>query len=279
MSHESIIYLSIDDVIPFVNQSRERFDEGELTRLAEDIQANGQLQPGVAWFDAGRGKHVLICGERRWRAIRMAGLRTMTVKVIEGLLTPGQMLAINLSENIQRANLDAVERAKAFQRLAQLEGLNNKELAERTHVSVATVSRDLAILGLPDSLLARVQAGEIPTSVAYELSRIDDPAVQEELVLAVGTVSRDRFAELVRDRVGRRKTSPKAGRLTFKLAGVCVNLTAEQALTRVHLQAVGDRLRQEAKKLPPAPPGDGGDAAEDASYDTAGPAPATDKKG
>src|SRR5271166_6193462 len=142
MSNEDILDLPVEELIPCSIQSREYFDEGELIALAEDIKQNGQLQAGLAMFDAGRGKHVIICGERRWRAIKLAGLPTMAVRVITGNLTLGRMLAINLSENLQRASLNPVEKAKAFRRLAQLEGISSKQVAERMHVSVATVSRD-----------------------------------------------------------------------------------------------------------------------------------------
>ena len=110
MPDEEVLHVPVGEIIPFVNQSREVFDEAELLNLSEDIKARGLLQHGVAWFDAGRGKYVLICGERRLRAIMLAGLPSMAVKVIKGNLTPGQMLAINLSENLQRRNLNVVER-------------------------------------------------------------------------------------------------------------------------------------------------------------------------
>ena len=98
VEESEVIDVPVEEIIPFVNQSREIFDEAELLNLSENIKTNGQLQAGIAWFDAGRGKHVLICGERRWRAIMLAGLPTMAVKVIKGNLTPGQMLAINLRD-------------------------------------------------------------------------------------------------------------------------------------------------------------------------------------
>jgi ParB family transcriptional regulator, chromosome partitioning protein len=244
----------VEELIPFVNQSRETFDEGEISNLAKDIQARGLLQPGVAWFDPGRGKYVLICGERRWRAIKKAGQPTMTVKVIKGNLTQGQMLAINLSENLQRANLNTVERAKSFRRLAQLEGITSKQVAERMHVSDATVSRDLAILDLPEDLLSHIVTGRLSSSTAYELTRIDEPQAQRELAQAVLTsrMNRDQVAAAVRNRDGQeKKTRSNGDRRSFKLkGGVSVTVVKSgQALTEADLTSAIERLRRVLQEL------------------------------
>lgn len=252
MSDEEILDIPVGELIPFVHQSREVFDETELRSLAEDIKANGQLQPGVAWFDPGRGKYVLICGERRLRALKMALLPTMQVKVMQGNLTQGKMLAINLSENLQKASLNAVERAKSFQRLALLENLTSRQVAERMHVSDATVSRDLAILDLPELLQTQFSNGTLPVSVAAELRRVGDVQAQLELAAAItaGRMNRDQLIEVVRSRVGKKNVRPKASRLVVKHQGVCVTVTADRVLTRELVLATCDRIRQEGKKLP-----------------------------
>jgi ParB family transcriptional regulator, chromosome partitioning protein len=253
MSVAEIIHLLLEELVVFVNQSRQVFDEAELFNLSEDIKAKGQLQPGVAWFDAGRGKYVLICGERRYRAIKMAGLPTMAVTVIQGNLTLGEMLAINLSENLQRQNLSPLERARAFQRLAQLEELTSRQVAERMHVSDATVSRDLAILELPEVLQEQIGRGLLPASIAAELRRIDDPQAQRELADAIkaGRMNRDQLAEAVRSRVGKRASSPKGGRISHRLdGGVSVTLAkGGKILTKADVLLAVDHLRKVAKKL------------------------------
>jgi ParB family transcriptional regulator, chromosome partitioning protein len=262
MAEDQILHVPVDELIPFVHQSRTEFDEAELRNLAEDIKANGQLQPGVGWLDPGRGKYVLICGERRWRALKMAELPTMAIKVIAGSLTQGEMLAINLSENLQRQNLNCVERARSFQRLSQLENLSSKQIATRMHVSDATVSRDLSILVLPAPLLAEVARGTVGVSLAYELSRIDNPAMQLEMATAVmeGKVSRDELAQVVRKKLGSRKTSPKGGRISCRLeGGVSITMAkGGQSLTKADVQRVIRYLSTEVvKKLE-----DGGGSAD-----------------
>jgi ParB family transcriptional regulator, chromosome partitioning protein len=256
MSEEQIQHVPLDELVPFVHQSRTVFDEDDLRNLAEDIKANGQLQPGVAWLDPGRGNYLLICGERRWRAIRAAGKATMAVKVIPGNLTQGQMLAINLSENLQRENLNPVERALSFQRLAQLEGLTSTQVAERMHVSNATVSRDLAMLELPEPVLTLVARGTLAASVAYELTKMKDSQARSELlrtIIAEG-MNRDQAAAAVRKSRGDARERPPSGsRLACKLDGVSVTVTGNQPLTRGHIQLVIDKLRQAAKQLPDRP--------------------------
>ena len=253
MSVEELLHVPLDELVVFVNQSRQAFNEADLLNLSADIAANGLLQPGVAWFDAGRGKYVLICGERRLRACKMAGLPTMAVKVIKGTLTQGEMLAINLSENLQRASLNPVEKAVSFQRLAQLEGLTSRQVAERMHLSESTVSRDLAILDLPEVLQKQIASGLLPVSVAAELRRINDPQAQLDLAAAItqGRMNRDQVASAVRNRVGQRKTAPKGGRIACRLdGGVSITLArAGETLTKADVLLAVDHLRKVAKKL------------------------------
>ena len=171
MPDEEILDVPLQDIDFFVNQAREGIDEAELRQLADNIKTNGQLQPGVAWYDAGRGRFILLCGERRFRALKtIAGMTTMCVKVLRGTMTPGQMLQINLAENLQRASLDPIERGKAFRRLMQLENLTASEVAARMSVSNAMVSRDLSLLDLPDFLQHKIASGELPSSVGAHIA-------------------------------------------------------------------------------------------------------------
>ena len=140
------ISVPLQDIDLFVNQSRESFDPIGLQGLADNLRSQGQLQPGVAWLDPGRNRLVLICGERRYRALKLAKLPAMRLTVLRGHLTPGQMLQMNLAENIQRASLNPIERAKGFRRLMQLEDLNACEIATRMNVSNSTVSNSLSLL-------------------------------------------------------------------------------------------------------------------------------------
>jgi len=247
-----ILNAPLEDFDLFVNQSREAFDEGELQSLAENIKTNGQLQPGVAWRDPGRSRLVLICGERRYRALRLAGLPTMAVKVIRGSLTPGQMLQINLAENLQRASLNAIERGKSFRRLMQLEDLTASEAAARMNVSGATVSRDLSLLDLPEPLQARVASGELPVSVAAHLARVADDEARRALAdqYAGGRINRDGLAAAVGRLLRPRQKAGKPERLALRPGdGLFVTITASEPLTWDGLLAAIDRLRKVSRSL------------------------------
>lgn len=252
MSEPETVNVPLDDIEIFAGQSREDFDAKELENLAENIKANGQLQPGVAWFDAGRGRLILVCGERRFRAIKIAGLPTMAVKVIRGPMTQAQLLEMNISENIQRSSLHVIERAKAFRRMMQLEGITAKEVAGRLKVSDATVSRDLSLLELPDHLQRQVISGDLPASVASLIVRLDGDDAKRALAdrYASGELSRDRVAAEVKASLngGGSGKSPTP-RLSVKLDGVSFTITAAAITQELLLKAV-EQLQRKLKELP-----------------------------
>jgi ParB family transcriptional regulator, chromosome partitioning protein len=248
---DDIIDVPLEDIDLFVNQSREDFDEAGLRQLADDIKQNGLLQPGVCWLDPGRMRLVMICGERRYRALKMAGIATMAVRVIKGTLSPAQMLQINLAENIQRASLNPIERGKAFRRLMQLEDLNASELSSRMNVTVSMVSRDLSLLDLPEILQEKIADGELPASVGSHIARIEDDETRRAFA------ERYQSGELTRDGVARevgKLSRPKGGarpqRLAVKLAGLSVSVVGKpDKLTIDTLLGVFGRICKEAKAL------------------------------
>ena len=105
------------------DQPRQEFDEEELDRLAESLRIRGQLQPIRVRWDEGRGVYVVLAGERRWRAARMAGLDKLACVIHEGVLTDEEKLAMQLVENALRADLKPVEQARAYRRLMDAQGL------------------------------------------------------------------------------------------------------------------------------------------------------------
>ena len=248
---DEIIDAPLEDIDTFVNQSREEFDDGELRQFADNIKQHGQLQPGVCWLDPGRMRLVLICGERRYRALKLAGSTTMAVRVIRGTLSPGQMLQINLAENIQRSSLNNIERAKAFRRLMQLEDLNASEVASRMNVTISMVSRDLSLLDLPEVLQARIADGELPASVGSHIARIDDEETRRAFAQRYqsGELTRDGVAREI-SRLSRPKGGSKSQRLAVKLAGLSVSVAGKpDKLTIDTLLGVFGRICKEARSL------------------------------
>ena len=100
-------------------QPREEFSEEGLERLAQSLRTRGQLQSIRVRWDEGRGVYVIVCGERRWRAARMAGLLTMSCVIMDQPAEPGELLALQLVENALREDLRPIEQARAYKALLE----------------------------------------------------------------------------------------------------------------------------------------------------------------
>lgn len=246
-----VVPAPLDFIDIFAGQSRESFDDADLRNLAESIKQNGQLQPGLAWLDEGRGRLLLIAGERRLRALKFAGLPTMAVKVLRGTLTQSQLLEMNITENLQRASLNPVERGKSFQRMMQLEGITAREVASRLKVSDAMVSRDLAILDLPPEMQQQVASGGLPSSVAATLARLDDDESRRYLAdqFGSGKLSREGVTAAVNKQL-HKGTRQKAARVAGKLEGVSFSFAfAAGQLTPDALLKAIDAIRGRVKEF------------------------------
>jgi ParB family chromosome partitioning protein len=228
--------IRVDRIAPDPEQPRKEFDPGALARLAESLKARGQLQPIRVRWDEGRGVYVVVVGERRWRAARLAGLETVACVVISGAPTAAELLEDQLVENALREDLKPVEQARAFRTLMRDLGLTQQQLADKLQISQTTVSQALSLLDLPAPAQARVDAGELAPSAAYQIAKVKDPAAQSDLVDLVvsGGLSRAETAEAVRRASGRAKTKGNAGkarrvtRRTFRKAAGCT-VTVENA--------------------------------------------------
>lgn len=181
------------------DQPRQEFDEEELARLAESLRIRGQLQPIRVRWDEGRGMYVILAGERRWRAARMAGLDKLSCVIHEGALAEDEKLAMQLVENALRTDLKPVEQARAYRRLMDAKGYSTRDLAAELHIAQTSVVRALSLLELPTDVQVRVEGGELAATVAAELSKIADPAVQAEVAEAVVAegLTRTEVTELV----------------------------------------------------------------------------------
>src|SRR5262249_19937285 len=204
------------------SQPREVFDEAALQELVESIESLGVLQPIRVRWDEERGMYVILAGERRLRAARMAGLKSVPCVIQEGELTESQRLIEQLAENIIRADLQPVEQARAFRRLMDLNGWSARQLAREMHIADANIVRALALLDLPEGVQTQVEAGRLAPSVAYEVSRLDTAEEQADLAerVVAEKLTRDQVADVVKARKsGRGGSSPAAGRAEFRLDG------------------------------------------------------------
>ena len=167
---EEVIQIEINQLQPNPLQPRGAITPESLVDLVDSIREHGILEPLViAKTPAG---FQIIAGERRWRASKLAGLTHVPAIIRE--TSPKGMLEMALVENVQRVDLNALDRAKGFERLMNEFGLTTSEIAVRIGKSVAYVSNSLRLLSLPDALKDGLLSGLISEGHARALAAIDD---------------------------------------------------------------------------------------------------------
>ncbi len=168
---EQIYELEIDLLQPNPLQPRGLITPESLSELAESIRSHGVLEPlVVAKTPAG---FQIIAGERRWRASKVIGLEKVPVIIRE--TTPQGMLEMAIVENVQRIDLNPLERAQAYRKLMDEFGLTNGEIAQRVSKSPAYISNTIRLLTLPDALKDALMAGATSEGHARALVALEDP--------------------------------------------------------------------------------------------------------
>jgi len=189
------IALELIDRNPF--QTRTNFDEEKLAELAGSIAASGVVQPIVV--RSGKdGRYTLITGERRWLASKKAGLSTIPAVVRE--VTNVQAMEMTIVENLQRADLNPMEQAKAYQRLSQDFHMTQEQMAVRTGKDRASVSNFLRLLKLPESVQGNVESGELSFGHARALLALNSAeeisaAAQKVLALQLSVRSTESYIQ------------------------------------------------------------------------------------
>lgn len=170
MTDPQIIQIPIDELQPNPLQPRGVITPESLVDLIDSIKEHGILEPlVVAKTPAG---YQIIAGERRWRAARHSGMATVPAIIKE--TSPRGMLELALVENVQRVDLNALDRAMGFERLIEEFGLTNADISQRIGKSTSYVSNTLRLLRLPDALKDGLLSGLITEGHARALSAIED---------------------------------------------------------------------------------------------------------
>ena len=224
----STIDVDIDRLTPNKFQPRARADDARLDDLAQSIKANGIIQPIVVRADGERFQ--IIAGERRWRAARLAGLLRVPVVVRE--VAAGQersLLEIALIENIQRENLNPIEEALAYRRLADEFALKQEDIATAVGKDRASVANYLRLLKLPDEVRESVASGTLSMGHARALLALPTEADQRR-------AARD----IVERHLSVRDTEALVKRMTD---GSPPKATAAAKPADVHTRAAEERLR------------------------------------
>ena len=164
--------IPLDRLCPNPEQPRKQFDDDSLAGLADSIRRHGVLQPVLVSED-GAGGYLVIAGERRWRAARAAGLKTVPA-VIRERLGARDELALALVENLQRRDLSALEEARAFEHLRSEHGLSQAEIAKQVGMDRSTVANALRLLRLPEKIQVLVESGKLSAGHGRALLALPD---------------------------------------------------------------------------------------------------------
>lgn len=206
--------IPIEDISPGRYQARGEIDQARLEELAASIREHGLVQPVVV-RPHGSG-YELVVGERRWRAARLAGLRTIPAVVRE--LDERRAMELGLIENLQREDLNPLDEAEAYRRLMEEFGLTQEEVAAAVGKQRSTVANALRLLALRPNVQSMIRAGQLSPGHAKVLAGVEDGVTQEALGMAAvrGGWSVRELEERVRRwregrSAGQRRTGRRAG--------------------------------------------------------------------
>ncbi len=200
---DGLASIPVADIEPLPGQPRTRFDEESLEALASSIASRGVIQPVIV-SPLGRGRYRLVAGERRWRAAQKARLHEIPALVRE--LDRREVMALALIENLQREDLNPVDEARAYQKLAEDEGMTQAEIAKLVDKSRSHVANIQRLLSLPDSVLALLAEGALTMGHARALVGRDEAESLAEKAVSDGLSVREMEALTRKPRKSRSDT-------------------------------------------------------------------------
>lgn len=186
---DSIYWVEVEKVVPNPFQPRREFDQNKLQELADSIRMYGVLQPlTVTRKEVQREdgtfytEYELIAGERRLRASKLSGAAQVPVIIREGEQSEQEKLELAIIENLQREDLNAVDRALAFKQLAESFGLSHASVAEKVGRSREYVSNSIRLLGLPEKILEALKFGRMSEGHARTLLMLNDRPEEQDVI-------------------------------------------------------------------------------------------------
>lgn len=234
LTADQVREITITRIIPNPHQPRTEMNLDELQDLANSIREHGIIQPIIIKKTENKDQFILIAGERRLRAAKLAGLETVPVIFREA--SEQEQVELALIENVQRSDLTALETAEAYRQLAEDFNLSHDEIAKRVGKSRVAVTNTLRLLKLPEAVRASLAANEISEGHARAILGLNTPQAQ---IAVLETIKRLNYSvrqteELVRKYTGERKkrsvsleTSPEIKALEEKVRerlGMRVNI-------------------------------------------------------
>lgn len=194
----NIVEVPLEDIFPNATQPRTYFDERALNDLAQSIKSLGIIQP-ITLRKEGE-KFEIISGERRYRASKIAGLKTVPAYI--RLVNDQELLEMALVENIQREDLDAIEVALTYQRLLEEIGLTQENLSQRVGKERSTITNSIRLLRLTPQVQNAIRSGEISAGHGRAIIGLEDSEMQDVL-----------FRKIVNEGLNVRQAEAAAGQM------------------------------------------------------------------
>jgi ParB family chromosome partitioning protein len=226
---EQALKLPLEKLRANPNQPRKHFDQEDLAELADSIRSHGVIQPLIV-EDAGDGNWIIVAGERRWRAARLAGLAEVPALVRS--YSEEQRREVSLIENVQRSDLNPMEEAAAYKALMELTGLSQDEAAARVGKNRSTVANALRLLKLFPAAREALARSEITAGHGRAILSVNNEAARKQLL-----------AEILRKGLSVRETEQRAASLNAAKTGAAKPKPAPGGRDP-ELNAIEDRFRE-----------------------------------
>jgi ParB family transcriptional regulator, chromosome partitioning protein len=198
-SGDVILSLNLDSIDKNPYQTRTLFDEAQLIELRDSIQQHGVVQPVVVRPAPEASRYILVLGERRLRASKMAGKETVPALVRR--ISPQQAAEMTVLENVVREDLNPIEQAEAYRVLSQEFNLTQAQIAQRIGVSRESVSNHMRLLRLPEEIRQHVAAGRLSFSDAREILSLEN--AEHIRMVADDLINRRLRWDELKDRIAR----------------------------------------------------------------------------
>ncbi|MDE7398516.1 MAG: ParB/RepB/Spo0J family partition protein [Oscillospiraceae bacterium] len=234
---ESVTTLRLSEIEPNKNQPRKSFDSDALKQLADSIVEHGVIQPLLV-RSLPSGNYVIIAGERRWRAAKMAGLSEIPV-VIRDDISDEQAAQIAMIENLQRENLNPIEEALGYKEIIDKHGLTQDKLARALGKARSSIANSLGLLAMPNGVQELLRQGLLSAGHCKALKKVKDEALMIELAhkAANGELSVRQVEQIAKRESENVKAAEKSREIKPRLSyytEVEASLT-EQFGTKVHI--------------------------------------------
>jgi ParB family chromosome partitioning protein len=233
--------IALDRIERNPSQTRTSFDEAKLAELAQSIAATGVVQPVVV-RELPDGRYQLIMGERRWRASQMAG--KATIPAIVRQVSDEQALEMTIVENLQRADLNPMEQARAFERLSREFHLTQEQMATRTGKDRASIGNFIRLLKLPESIQGLVESGGLSFGHARALLGLEST---EQMTAAAAKVTALAMSVRQTESYVQGLIDPESKPKAKKAVAEAVDPNVREAQDRLQ-RRLGLRVRVEDKK-------------------------------